>query len=235
MNYRKKYENALEKAKSLHNSMFVNNDILEQIFPELKESEEEQHRRLILEYLYDGLRTSDEESKEQIKTAIDWFEKRVNADCIIKPKFRMGDWIACDNLNTVLILTVEKDEYIVETTHGTKDIPSIDFIDRSFHLWSIKDAKDGDILVDGDAPFIFKGLLDPKNPGCPVAYCGLDDNKEFIVGSGADGETNYWCSCGNIKPATKEQKRLLFQKMNETCYIWVSDKKELMYIPDKNE
>ena len=45
-------------------------------FPELKESEDEQSKKWILEYLYDGLRKSDEQFKGQFKAAIDWFEKQ---------------------------------------------------------------------------------------------------------------------------------------------------------------
>lgn len=44
--------------------------------PELKESEDEQHRKWILEYLYDGLRKSEEQFKDQFKSAIAWLEKQ---------------------------------------------------------------------------------------------------------------------------------------------------------------
>ena len=44
--------------------------------PELIESEDEQHRKFILEYLYDGLRKSDEQFKGQFKSAIAWIEKQ---------------------------------------------------------------------------------------------------------------------------------------------------------------
>ena len=44
--------------------------------PELKESEDEMHRKWILEYLYDGLRKANEEFKDHFKLAIDWFEKQ---------------------------------------------------------------------------------------------------------------------------------------------------------------
>ncbi len=52
---------------------------LEDAFPELKErreSEDEQHRKWILAYLYDGLFKADEQFKGQFKTAIAWFEKQ---------------------------------------------------------------------------------------------------------------------------------------------------------------
>lgn len=79
MDYEKKYKKALEIAKAWHklDSDDLCNADLETLFPELKkESEDEQHRKWILEYLYDGLRKSDEQFKGQFKIAIDWFEKQ---------------------------------------------------------------------------------------------------------------------------------------------------------------
>lgn len=42
----KAYDEAIERAKTLYNSVFVNNDILEQIFPELAESEDSEDERI---------------------------------------------------------------------------------------------------------------------------------------------------------------------------------------------
>lgn len=50
------------------------------LIPELKESKDEQHRKWILEYLYDGMRKSDEQFKDQFKCAIDWLEKQGEMD-----------------------------------------------------------------------------------------------------------------------------------------------------------
>ena len=54
--------------------------------PELIESEDEQHRKFILEYLYDGLRKSDEQFKGQFKAAIAWLEKQGNTNIFDVPK-----------------------------------------------------------------------------------------------------------------------------------------------------
>jgi hypothetical protein len=61
------------------------NVILETIFPELKESEGEQSKNWVLEYLHDGLRKSDEQFKDQFKCAIAWLEKQGEQ----KPAFEM--------------------------------------------------------------------------------------------------------------------------------------------------
>lgn len=79
--YEKLYNEALERARKIH-SEIVNNEIIgfpgqiEGIFPELRESEDEIHRKWILEYLYDGLRKADEQFKPHFKSAIDWLEKQ---------------------------------------------------------------------------------------------------------------------------------------------------------------
>ena len=79
MNYEKKYKEALERAKTIR---FGNpqsgtaNVVCEEIFPELRESEDEKNRKWILEYLYDGLRKADEQFKDHFKLAIDWLEKQ---------------------------------------------------------------------------------------------------------------------------------------------------------------
>lgn len=56
MDYEKKYKEALERAKGLLEGMdegdyFASNEDIENIFPELKESEDEKIRREIIEYI----------------------------------------------------------------------------------------------------------------------------------------------------------------------------------------
>lgn len=77
MDYKKKYKEALCWMRKIYPTMTdCDKKDAERHFPELKESEDEQHRKWILEYLYDGLRKSDEQFKGQFKCAIAWFEKQ---------------------------------------------------------------------------------------------------------------------------------------------------------------
>ena len=80
MDYEKMYKNALKRAKQIHeySSDLAEIKRMEELFPELKESNsnDEQCRKWILEYLYDGLRKSDEQFKGQFKCAIVWLEKQ---------------------------------------------------------------------------------------------------------------------------------------------------------------
>ena len=58
--------------------------VIDDIVPELKESEDEISKKWILEYLYDDLRKSDEQFKNQFKAAIAWLEKQSDKDKLIK-------------------------------------------------------------------------------------------------------------------------------------------------------
>lgn len=73
------YDEALERAKAAID-MAADKDLVKgvatTIFPQLRESEDEIHRKWILEYLYDGLRKADEQFKDHFKSAIDWLEKQ---------------------------------------------------------------------------------------------------------------------------------------------------------------
>ena len=92
MDYEKKYKDALHLAKSYYGK--DSNEFLDTIFPELRESEDEIHRKWILEYLYDGLRKSDEQFKEQFKAAIAYLEKQEEQ----KPEhfeLKAGKWYIC--------------------------------------------------------------------------------------------------------------------------------------------
>ena len=93
MDYEKKYREAIIELKNIFNNAEKNGDTLDlwfddfaNIFPELKEkeSEDEQHRKWILEYLYDGLRKSDKRFEGQFKAAITWLKKQGDKDKFIK-------------------------------------------------------------------------------------------------------------------------------------------------------
>ena len=94
----KRYDEAIEiindyYQKTRYSSLScASNDIevLEKAFPELKESEDEQHCKWILEYLYDGLRKSDEQFKDHFKAAIAWLEKQ-GEHANFRNKIQIGD------------------------------------------------------------------------------------------------------------------------------------------------
>ena len=97
---------------------------------------------------------------------------------------------------------------------------------KYFRLWTIEDAKDGDILRLGDVIAIFKKYIGQKECICYCSFCGEGNGFEIPI---ENGEDNVY-GCTNTTPATKEQRDLLFQKMEESGYEWDAVKKQLKEI-----
>lgn len=151
----------------------------------------------------------------------------------VEPKFKVGDWIT-NGACTIQITSVDDRYYWHDNDCVGGDIESID---KEYHLWSIQDAKDGDVLCDYhetyDNPLIFIlkkfecvyfGLTRPSDYS---SYCFLtaSDRQRFKEGT--------YHHEHNIRPATKEQRTLLFQKMKEAAYEWDAENKELKKIEQK--
>ena len=148
----------------------------------------------------------------------------------VKPNFKVGDWLVYNDGNTfclgkkeVQIQAVEKDSYIF-----TQDGSGFHkFIDDHCRLWTISDAKDGDILsakIDGDDYIlIFKQIKDGWVETYGHYYITID---KFCA------PTQMFCRNyqGRLYPATQEQYRTLFKKMHDDGYEWDVDKKELRKI-----
>jgi len=226
MDYKQKYEQAIEiikkiKAANKENKSLV--DFIEYKYPELKESEDERIRKELIECvkgIYKGCCT--EEARKERNMYLAWLEKQgeqKSADKV-EPKFKVGDWVVHCNEDVDLITGVEETGYIINK--GSGYIPFV--CEDDMRLWTIEDAKDGDVLTDGK-PFIFKSINVNKHS---YAYCGLSVDNAFIIES--EGEYGEWTWIQDIKPATKEQRDLLFRKMKEAGYEWDSKKKELKLI-----
>ena len=98
-------------------------------------------------------------------------------------------------------------------------------------LWTIQDAKDGDVLAakSGNRIFLYNGDCDLRHRPC--AYCGTYKGfSEILFSKCAIG--NYFTD-EDVYPATKKQRDLLFVKMKEAGYEWDAEKKELKKIKDK--
>jgi hypothetical protein len=102
-------------------------------------------------------------------------------------------------------------------------VPPVEFKDSGkIHTWTIKDAKDGDVISYDDGwTCIFKCI----HGIWYSSYCFITDNGDFHTGyeeHAIDSEIN-----GNAHPATKEQCNLLFQKIKEAGYKWNQETKTL--------
>lgn len=166
------------------------------------------------------------------KTASEGIEEiKVEDANEVEPKFKVGDWIASKMLNTALIVNIDDDKYEVEYIDGDKGFPHIEYVDRYYHLWSIRDAEDGDVLVSLSKmyPFIFNGHYD-EDTDYVYAYCGISDiikDASFYFDKYSNEEFKVWDSVENVRPATRDQCNLLFSKMKDSGYEWDAENKEL--------
>ena len=148
-----------------------------------------------------------------------WLEKQGEQKPAYKvePKFKVGDWINKDGA-IWRIEGVNGKEYILGGRPDVVIQEPIHIIDSEFRLWTIQDAKDGDIIVNdfvgGTCVAIYKSFT---NDGTNI-YCHLVNN-DFCP---KHGNSN-----AKWHPSTKEQRDLLFQKMEEAGYEWNDEKKEL--------
>lgn len=155
-----------------------------------------------------------------------WEEWKVNT-C----KFKVLDWIVRNNGSSdvpVQIYGLKKDRYLVTNMLGSKGELMINKQDK-WRIWTIKDAKDGDVLVSGiDNPFIYyKPYYDD---GHAYYYVGIDGRGNLSIACFRKKPDLYLGSINDVIPATKEQRDQLFAKIKEAGYEWDAEKKELRKI-----
>ena len=239
MNYEQKYKEALERARKIENREPIDvpngTSIPVAIFPELKESEDEQIRKELIDFVKSRLA-----GFPQCEKYIAWLEKQgeqksINdltqqeAMNIADTKFKFGDWIVYnrnDYSRKIMQIYDIRDNryYFNDNIHFSWSVKECD---EKSHLWTIKDAKDGDVLRLGCVIAIFKSIFKNSigNPKC-VCYCSFYKDRGFEIPI-ENGEDNVY-GCTNTTPATQEECNLLFQKMREAGYKWNADKKKLI-------
>lgn len=141
-----------------------------------------------------------------------------------KPKFKVGDWVVQNGLGIYKIVEVCESWYeVISYKDGIQYSIGFDK-ENDCHLWTIQDAKEGDVLsyvTDEEDLWImiYWSLYEPYEGH--VHYHALLINDNFSC-------KGTCCICiDNLKPATKEQRDLFFQKMEEAGYEWDAEKKGL--------
>ena len=143
---------------------------------------------------------------EYIENNIPEVNDSINADTT---KFHVGDWITNDRYVKMVVGIGTKGDipYYYMFKDGTTKY--IDEIDKKYHLWTIQDAKDGDILAfDDNTIVMFKDLY---NTTAFHSYCHIKDGVFTI----SDDDLSDWCEGKGFYPANKKQRQFFFQKMKE--------------------
>ena len=92
----------------------------------------------------------------------------------------------------------------------------------NFKLWTIEDAKDGDILAFKEEILLFKSYSVQEGISLYCWYNGQTNN--FHSKEEIDISLN---KRHKIFPATKEQRDTFMKIMNDASYEWDAEKKEL--------
>ena len=253
----KRYDEAFEIARNVWRFSSNNAEIMrmEEIFPELRDSEDKNIKEEIkiilantdfsqfaLDYTFADMVTwlekqcdhanfrnkiqiGDKVTRNEAGILVNMSQlnriakpRRAKPVDKVEPKFKVGDWVVKGD-TIAQILDIQEQYYVGLDING-KDFTSSRFLnDDKIHLWTIKDAKDGDVLKEDSCTFIIERM---KSDGTAIIHCCLFDDGDFDLGStlGFDVDSTY--------PATKEQRDLLFAKMRESGYEWDSEKKELL-------
>ena len=139
--------------------------------------------------------------------------------------FNVGDWLVCKDVTwphgPFVVVSDYHDGFVkAQMQDGSFFIVNTGVVRK----WTIRDAKPGDVLSTDDWVFIFKEIN--YGPGNGIkCYCHYDyDDGVFRVD--ADRDT-HMVTGGTVRPATKEQRDLLFRKIAEEGFEWNSGTEDM--------
>lgn len=156
------------------------------------------------------------DQRDWSKFTAPWYNK--------EPEFHEGDWVVYNNDICQIVKREEECNKLVTVFGIEKELVNERNLSTA-RLWTIQDAKDGDVLCcESGWMCIFK-LLN-NNTNTFSSYCFMDRDKYFF-NSGNECHTLDTAYNGFIYPATKKQRDLLFQKMKEAGYKWNNETKTL--------
>lgn len=198
MDYEKKYNNIVDTLQSLiadgkkQGHIIIRIDDIENAIPELKELEGE---------------------KKPVYKA--------------ESKFEVGDWITFYGGTPFKIVKIEQEsngtlDYLLVRQDGHDSYFNKKCVDENARLWTIHDAKPGDVLVD---VYGNTGIFQKNNDFDWTSYCSLGVNGGF---------QNFKTEHENDKthPATEEQRDNLMKAVAKAGCVWDDEKKHLyMIIP----
>lgn len=145
-----------------------------------------------------------------------------------EPKFHKGEWVI--DKQDIVHQIANVIENVTYYTYGYDIVGGGYFNDNTegVRLWTIQDAKDGDVLYckgENEIEYLVinKGINKCGNIDSYFRYNSLND-------FGVDIPSVLSIKYDNITPATKEQRDTLFQKMKEAGYEWNAELKKVSKI-----
>lgn len=151
-----------------------------------------------------------------------WNAETKTLEKLVEPRFKVGDWVVF--ITSKSVYKVEKKEnYEYTLRHilgGSMCLPFSN--EKLIREWTIEDAKDGDVLVNGSNIFIFHFINNRRLMG----YCHVNMNNGNFYND--IGRNECFCTIdAQVTPATKEQRDALMKAMNDNGYEWDDETKTL--------
>ena len=105
------------------------------------------------------------------KNLLVWLEKQdKNSTDKIEPKFKVGDWVVNKFGDSWHIDSLDKKNYQVSNGKGNYNYFPI-LKHNEMHIWTIQDAKDGDVIQLGKVIAIFKKYIGREKCICYCSFC----------------------------------------------------------------
>lgn len=140
---------------------------------------------------------------------------------IADTKFKVGDWIVYNRNNhsrkIMQIYDIRDNRYYFnDNIHFSWSVKECD---EKSHLWTIKDAKNGDVLHSPSHHLIWIYKNSVQYHAC------VNTNYAQYY----DFDTNGWLGIPkDVFPATKDEQTILFERIKRVGYEWDADEKELI-------
>lgn len=139
-------------------------------------------------------------------------------------KFDVGDWIIKENYSAQQVIELREESYILDgSISGIETLPK-KYVENNYHLWTIQDAKAGDVLIDK-----YNNVVMYQEPCSNLLYhsfCFVS-TKVFVDSGGSHFiEGTY--------PATKDQRKTLLKAIAmHLGYEWDESELKPKKIEDK--
>ena len=138
----------------------------------------------------------------------------------VEPKFNAGDWLQYRNAKPFFVEEITKQGYI----NGDSCLPFN--WENEIHLWTIQDAKDGDLIYVCTEEKGVQAIFHEYKNGIIFFHCYLC--VDFVQGG--------YMPIGSVElvyPLQKTHYNRFFETIKEAGYEWDADKKELKKIEQK--
>ena len=253
-----RYDEALKVANKYKDTHIMFPSIKDEIFPELKESEDEKIRKAIkkaLQVRCDGSRIISDEPVT-LEEALAWLEKQGKHAKFLS-KIQVGDKVT-RNKDGVLVNLSQLNRVAKPTDKVEPKFHEGEWITNGDYTWQIVSVTDLDYILqsqDGntvddtishvDEQFHSFTIEDAKDgnvlhsPSHRIIWI-YKDNEHYYGCVNMNYVTENTSANGQIVipndtcPATKDEQTILFAMLKEAGYEWDADKKELKKIEHKH-